>query len=179
MSKKNNFNNVFNEIKNQKKSKKFNRDSFDELTLAMLNSDVETEVVKSRNDDGVDTTKINVTKEFINGFIKPILKDYGVDNIEAETINSYEFHSVKGVYEFVSELIYEYMQTDKPFKFLPKENFNGTILIKDVEPAVKERRDINKKDENGNSLYNTFEYDSHEVLKANSSAPRNKRRRIK
>ena len=101
---KNNFNNVFKEIEDECKKngkRSFNKTKFDEFALAMLNSDISTDVVKSRTDSDTTKVNINVTKDFINGTIKPILKDFGIDNIEAETINNYNFKKVDGMYEFI------------------------------------------------------------------------------
>ncbi|HAB65994.1 MAG TPA: hypothetical protein DCE23_01370 [Firmicutes bacterium] len=176
---KNNFNNVFKELKNESKKngkRSFNKTKFDEFALAMLNSDVTTEVVKSRTDSDTTTVDVEVTKDFINGTIKPILKDFGIDNIEAETINNYEFKKVDGMYEFISELIYQWMETDKPFKFLPKEDFNGTLLLIDKDKCVKERKNTRSND---NTETVTYEYDSHKVIKSKSSTPKNKRKKIK
>ena len=85
---KNNFDNVFKELKKKssKSSTRFNKAEFDDLTLSMLNSDYSTEVVKRRHDEDVSSKEINVSKDFRNKFIKPILLDAGLDKIEAENL---------------------------------------------------------------------------------------------
>lgn len=180
MGKKNDFTKVFKVIKEDaKKSTRFSKASFDELALSMLNSDYKTDVVKSRTEEGVTTIPVEVTKKFANGFIKPILKDFGVDSHEAEEINNYEFTKVDGLYELSSELITAYMETGKSFNFLPKEDCVGSLSIQEQAPTVKTSRILNKKDEKGNDLFTTVQIGKFSKVKAKSVAPKNKKKKIK
>ena len=178
---KNNFDNVFKELKKKssKSSTRFNKAEFDDLTLSMLNSDYSTEVVKRRHDEDVSSKEINVSKDFRNKFIKPILLDAGLDKIEAENLaNEYEFKTVDGLYEFISETTTSYMETGKSFRFLPKEDMSAIIKITEKDEYTRDRK-TNQTDDKGEPIYSTIEYDKHRVIKSKSSAPKNKKKKVK
>ena len=169
---KNNFDNVFKELKKKssKSSTRFNKAEFDDLTLSMLNSDYSTEVVKRRHDEDVSSKEINVSKDFRNKFIKPILLDAGLDKIEAENLAN--------EYEFISETITSYMETGKSFRFLPKEDMSAIIKITEKDEYTRDRK-TNQTDDKGEPIYSTIEYDKHRVIKSKSSAPKNKKKKVK
>ena len=64
--------------------KTFNRQDFDSLARAFVNTpNYETEIVKKRNEDGtIETEVIKPVEQFRKNFLKPILKEFGVDNEE-------------------------------------------------------------------------------------------------
>ncbi|MNJ62544.1 hypothetical protein D3C77_583880 [compost metagenome] len=46
------------------------------------------------------------------------------------------------MYEFVSELIYQYMNAGKKFDFVPRVDFNGALTLKDVAETTTTHRNV-------------------------------------
>ncbi len=144
------FQEVFSEIKKNistsssgKEIKTFSRTDFDKLASAFLN-DVEykTESVAMRG--GKLERKTVEPVKALRGLIRKVLIDFGVDKQEAEKImdSTYEIKSVDGIYELCSELVYQYINAGKKFDFMTKEDFSGSILLKEVDEVVTEHKDI-------------------------------------
>lgn len=168
------FNEVFEEIKSNisvsasgKPVKTFSRSDFDKLAKAFLNTpDYKLETVSLKGGELVDK-EVEPVKQ-LRGMIKRILLDFGVDKQEAERVmtDAYEIHNVDGLYEFVSELLYQYMNTGKKFDFLTREDFAGSILLKDVAETTSTHKDIRTKEE--------FQVHkkAHKVLEKKSKVPK-------
>ena len=117
----------------------FSRTDFEKLAKAYVNTpEYITEHVALKEGELVKT-EITPVKEF-RGMIKLILEDFGVDKQESERImtDAYQLRNVKGLYHFVSELLYSYMQAGKKFDFITKEDFMGSIFTQDCEEGIKE-----------------------------------------
>jgi len=144
------FTEVFEEIKSNlttskagKTVKSFNRSQFDKLAKAYLNStDYTIEVAGTKGGELVKTT-IEPVKAF-RGMLKRILIEFGVDKQEAETIldSSKEIKNVDGIYELCSELIYQYMNAGKKFDFITREDFAGSLTLKEIGESISEHKDI-------------------------------------
>ena len=131
-------NEIREEINNGGK-RSFSRELFNELTAAYLN-DVEnnkTTIAKTRNGEMIEE-EINVPLDFRKMLYK-ILLDFGIDRQEAERIltNDYQFKDVSALYEVSSELILNYAGTGKKFNFLPKPDFQCSLIIDDYDEEVK------------------------------------------
>lgn len=147
MSKK--FKEVYEEIKKDtvkedgsKKAVTFSRGGFDALLLGMINDAAyEADSVKVKDGEPV-TEKIKVTQQF-REMLRDILVDYGVDKTEANTVlTSYEIKNVKGMYELISEIVYQYMDAGKKFQFMTKYDFNGSLALDEIEAGETEHRDM-------------------------------------
>lgn len=170
------FTEVFTEIKEGlsisakgKPVKTFSRSDFDKLAKAFLNDvNYSTEVYSTRNGE-VQTKTVNPVQGF-RGMIQAILRDFGVDKAEAERVmdSTYEIKNVNGLYEFVSELIYVYMDAGKKFEFMSKEDFIGNISLDEVEETEKDYI-IKKKDGSVNSY--KVAKQKHKVLNKKSKCP--------
>lgn len=171
-----NFTEVFNEIKEGlsvsakgKPVKTFSRTDFDRLAKAFINTpDYEATTVSLKGGELQEKSVKPV--EGFRGMIQAILRDFGVDKAEAERVmsDSYEIKSVNGLYEFVSELIYVYMDAGKKFDFLPKDDFVGSILLDEIEESVKDYP-IKKKD--GSTVTYNVTKKKHKVLNKKSKCP--------
>lgn len=170
------FTEVFNEIKEGltysakgKAVKTFSRTDFDKLAKAFVNSPDYTTTVASMKGGEMQTREVKPVEGF-RGMIQAILRDFGVDKAEAERVMSdtYSIKSVNGLYEFVSELIYAYMDAGKKFEFLSKEDFIGSISVDDVDEIEKDYT-IKKKD----GSVNTYKVNkkAHKVLNKKSKCP--------
>lgn len=171
------FTEVFTEIKeglsvsaSGKVVKTFSRSDFDKLAKAFVNEvGYTTETVSMRGGE-LQRKEVTPVKAF-RGMIQAILRDFGVDKAEAERVmdETYTIKSVNGLYEFVSELIYVYMDAGKKFEFMPKEDFVGNISLDDVEEETDKEYRIKKSDGTENVYYVTKQ--KHKVLNKKSKCP--------
>lgn len=163
-------NELANEIQKGDKKRTHSKNDFNKLAKAFLN-DVEytTHKVKGVDEDGKPVKEeIQPVKEYRKG-LKKMLTDFGVDKQEAEKMmTDYEIKSVEGQYEFISELLYQYMESGKKFQFIPKEDFNASMWIDDDEgdDDWKEYRNPSKP---GESVYTKRK--PHKVLNRKSTCP--------
>jgi len=173
------FTEVFEEIKNSitlsKKGKpivSFSRGDFDKLTKAFLNEiNYKVETVSNKANEIV--TKEVFPVQLFRNMIKTILLDFGVDAQEAQrVVESYEFRNTDGFYEVCSEIIYKYADTGRKFDFIPKADFNGSIVLKDVAEFVGEYTNI----QDGTKI--NIRKEAHKLLKAKSRCPKGKKHRI-
>jgi hypothetical protein len=141
------FNEVFKEIqdsvpvsKKGKAKKTFSKTDFDRLLKAFLNDYGYTTKQASTNAGELVLTDLTPVKQFRDVVITKILTDNGYDKAEAAKIASeYEFTKVDGLYEIISEVIYQYMNAGKKFSFITKEDFNGSLTLDDIGEETKER----------------------------------------
>jgi hypothetical protein len=174
------FTEVFEEIKanlstsaSGKPVKSFSRSDFDKLAKAFLNTPgYKAESVSFRGGELVKK-ELEPVKE-LRKMIQKILLDFGVDKQEAAGIleETYEIRSVEGIYELCSELIYQYANAGKKFDFITKEDFSGSILLKDVEAGVSTHKDIRTGEEF------KVEKKAHKVLDKKSKVPKWLKNRI-
>lgn len=146
------FDEVFNEITNNltvtkkgKTKKTFSRSDFDKLMKAFLNTyDYKMTIAGTKGGELV-TSEITPVKEFRDVVITKILTDNGYDKAEAAKIAAeYEFTKVDGLYEIISEVIYQYMNAGKKFDFITKEDFSGSLTIDTVDESINECTAIGK-----------------------------------
>jgi len=143
------FQEVFDEIragltmsKKGKPVKSFSRSDFDKLAKAFLNTPDYVIHAASVKDGELTTKEIKPVEQF-RGMIYRILLEFGVDKQEAATImNEKEIKNVDGLYEVCSELIYQYMNAGKKFDFITREDFAGSISLKDIAESVSTHKDM-------------------------------------
>lgn len=155
---------------------RFNKKSFNTLMLAMANDvDFTTKVAKKvKNEDGTDGVELEdvmVTKEF-RKWCKKLAENAGIDKAESERIMTSDFtiNDVEGLYDFFATALYEYMNAGNKFDFPSKEDFEGSIFLKDMEETTKEYDGRNPKD---GSFIGRFESKTkkHKVMATKSSCP--------
>jgi hypothetical protein len=168
------FNEVFEEIKSNvsvsasgKPVKSFSRSDFDKLAKAFVNTPEYTLEAVSLKGGELVKKEIKPVLDF-RGMIQRILLDFGVDKQEAARIldETYEIRNVDGMYELCSELVYQYANAGKKFDFITREDFAGSILLKDVAAGVSKHKDIRTGAE--------FEVEkkAHKVLEKKSKVPK-------
>lgn len=142
------FNDVLNEIKENisvsktgKPVRTFSRSDFDTLAKAYLNAPDHTVEVVSQKAGELVKKEVAPVAQF-RGMIRRILLDFGVDKQESERIlsDSYEIRNVDGLYEVISDLVYQYAAAGKKFDFLTLEDFSGSLIIEEIGETISEHR---------------------------------------
>ena len=123
------------QIEAGEKKRNHSKSDFNKFAKALVNdSDFTSYKVKGVDEDGKPVKEEIKPVENFRKDVKKVLLDFGVDKQEAEKImTDYKFKSCDSAYEMTSELLYQYIDTGKKFGFMPKEDFNGSIFIDDVE----------------------------------------------
>lgn len=132
-----------------KPRKSFSKADFEKVAKAYMNTP-ELEVIKvQKKGDSFTETPVKPVKAF-RQIIEKVLRDFGVDKADAAKVleEGYEIKTAAGLYEFVSELIYTYMDAGKKFDFMTKEDFIGGISLDTVD-EVKDKL-FTMKDKDGN-----------------------------
>lgn len=125
----------------------WSKKDFDNLLTTMLNDvDYETEVCGVKHGEKV-STKIHPVKDFREKFVKSIMETY-MDEADAQEKSKHIKFSrsqVESMYPVISEAIYKYMESGKKFSFLTKDDFVGSISIKNMPETVTENKRYNTK----------------------------------
>lgn len=136
---------VLNEMKASRNEKgkinynRFNKKNFEKLMKAMFNDPKFTTKVAHVKKGKLDTVEeIEVSKKFRN-FVKKCVEKSGVDKKESERILTEEFtvDSTEGLYEFFATALYLYIEQGNRFDLLPKEDFKGSIFVKECDESSK------------------------------------------
>lgn len=174
------FTEVFEEIKANvstsakgKTVKSFSRSDFDKLAKAYLNTPDYTIEAAGLKGGELVTKTIEPVKAF-RGMIQRILIEFGVDKQEAATIldSSKEIKNVDGIYELCSELVYQYMNAGKKFDFITREDFAGSLTLKEMGEAISEHTDIRTKEKY------KVEKKAHKLLEKKSKTPKWLKKRV-
>ena len=172
------FDEVFNEIKesvtvskNGKVKKTFSKADYDKLLKAMVNDPSYKATYCSTKGGEVVKKEVEVTKMFRES-IKKILINFGVDKQEAEkVVSDYQFTNVDGWYELAAESIYKYMEAGKKYDFPTREDFKGSLSMKEVEESVGTFTSIRKKGDTSPAKEFKIKTKKHKVLEKKSKAP--------
>ena len=167
-------NEVLQTMTNETGKNRFNKKNFTTLMTALANdTEFITRVAKVRNSEIDVIEKITVSKGF-REFCKKILEKAGVDKHESVIAlsDSFEFTNsdFNGFYEFIETAIYEYMNSGNTFEFLPREDFKGSISIKDVPEKTTVAEAFSPKDRTSLGTYETTKK-KHKELVAKSTCP--------
>lgn len=154
--------------KSGKPTRTFSRTDFNKLAVAFLNEVEYQGEVASIKQGELQLGSIEPVKAFRKLFYR-VLTDFGVDKQEAERVltNEYSFSNADGAYEFISELIFNYLDAGKKFDFIAKADFKGSLVLDEIGESVKEHRNI--KDPGAEPF--KVKKKKHRVVKAKSTAP--------
>ena len=161
---------------------RFNKKNFTTLMTAMANDpEFTAKVVKVKNNEIDSIEEVMVSKGF-REFCKKIVEKAGVDKKESSIVltSAFEFNTsdFNGLYEFIAEAIYEYISAGNQFDFLPKDDFKGSISLKDVGEVTKTAEAFSPKDRSSLGTYKTTKK-AHKELVVKSSCPSFLKNRIK
>ena len=113
----------------------FSRKFYDDVACAVLNDpDYEFEEVRVRNGKPTVLTS-NPSKAFREKIIAPILSTMNVDNDDVKRfVDDYQFSQAQAatIYDISSAINWEYMNTGKILRIPAKEDFVGSIYLKEV-----------------------------------------------
>lgn len=158
------------------KSKVFSMDTFTELLATYIN-DPEYMALNIKNQNGVATEIESYPVKKFRKVIKNVLEDFGVDKKDSEAIMSeYKFKKkdVREMYDFISELIYLYMNTGKKLNLFKKADVKASIEFVDVDEFEKEYPIYKKNEKTGKSEkvgVSHIKAEKHKKVKADSSTP--------
>lgn len=159
----------------QKKGKspnRFSRKNFDSLMTAMINDPEFTEkVAVVKGGELKDVKDVAVSKGF-RGFLRQVVEKAGIDSNESAVVMepSFTVDNVDGLYDFVTAAIYEYMDAGNTFDLPPKEDFKGSIFLRQKEASskVSEVKNPRSKESMGNWR---SDKKPHKTLVAHSPCP--------
>ena len=157
--------------KSGKPKKTFSKTDFDALTKALLNTPEFKTVYYGMKNGEVVTKDVYPVKQ-LRESLKRILTDNGVDAQEAaKFVTDYTFTNVDGMYEFISEILYQYMDAGKKFDFPTKKDFKASLSIKDVEESEGIYSAIAKKGDKNPPEKFKIKTQKHKILEKKSKAP--------
>lgn len=113
---------------------RFNKQKFEKLLKAMFNdSKFSTRVAKVSKGELETVEEIEVSQGF-RKFCKKVCEKAGIDKAESEKLLSADFtiDNAEGIYEFFATAMYLYMDKGNKFDLLQKDDFKGSIYVKDV-----------------------------------------------
>lgn len=154
------------ERKNIKK-KMFSKQSFYELLTVYLNDPEFESHVMVKDGDKIKRVKDYPVKKF-RKVLYNVLVDFGVAPEDAEAVKStYKFKekTVEGMYDFISDFIYQYLNTGRKLKLVEKEDMVANIV------AVEKKAEKNKERKFQGKLVGKMNTNAHKILKAESKVP--------
>ena len=134
--------------KDGKVKSSFSRKFYDDVAGAILNDpDYEFEQIKIKG--GVATPVVTKpSREFREKLLAPIAKSVNMDAEDAKKfVEDYTFTPAQAstVYDLMSAVNWEYMNTGKILRMPSTKDFVGSINIKDVEGSIYENKQLGVK----------------------------------
>lgn len=157
--------------KSGKPKKTFSKTDFDTMTKALINTPDHKATYYGTKNGEVVTKDVYPVKQ-LRESIKRVLVDHGVDAQEAaKFVSDYNFTNVDGMYEFISEILYQYMDAGKKFDFPTREDFKASLSIKNVEASEGTYSAIKKKGDKNPPEQFKIKTSKHKILEKKSKAP--------
>lgn len=125
--------------KGEKVLNRFNKKNFNILMTAIANDVDFTEKVAKKTGDTFELEDVMVTKAF-RKWCKKLVEKAGIDSSESDIVMSPEFKidDCEALYDFFASALYEYMNAGNRFDLPSKEDFQGSLYLKEVDEVVKE-----------------------------------------
>ena len=157
--------------KNGKVKKTFSRSDFDKVLKTLMNTvDYKAEYCSTKAGEPVKS-EVEIVKKIRDSF-KKMLIGAGLDKQDAETfMDTYQFTTVDGFYEVFTEAMYLFMSSKKKFVFPTREDFQGSISIKEVEENTGVYTSIRKNEDGTPAESFKIKTGKHKVLEKKSKAP--------
>ena len=156
------------EKERQKISKRFSKSTFQEIMVNYLNDDeYESHVMKIKGDNAIKVKEYPVKK--FRKILYNVLIDFGVDPDDAKAIKKeYKFKNktIDGMYEFISDFLYFYLNSGKRLNLFDKEDSVASIIFKDVEAEKNKKRKLK------GAEIDPVDIEQHRVVKVKSSVPK-------
>ena len=158
---------------------RFNRPLANALAKAIVNDpDYKREYVKYRNNELLHNDA-DVSKDFRN-FIRKLLVQLGIDDIDAKAVmdKNFKFDNLDFLYQLECAHIQEYIEAGGRFEFLPTEEFEGSIYMKEVPRKEEEVNSFNPMTGEDIGKYHVVN-EKHKMLCSRSRTPKWLRKRMK
>ncbi len=152
---------------------RFNKKKFEKLLRAMANDvDFVTQVAVVRKGELDTVEDVAVTAGF-RKFCKHVVEKAGMDKAESPKVLEAEFSvdSMEGLYEFMATAMFLYMEAGNKFDLLPKEDFTGSIFIRNQKPS-KRVQDVYHPKTRENLGKIEIQKDTHRTLGMKSACPK-------
>lgn len=161
---------------------RFNKKKFNKLMKAMINDpNFKTTVAVVKKGELESSEDIQVSEAF-RKFCKHIVEKAGLDKAESPKVMTSEFtvDTVEGLYEFFATAMYMYMEEGNKFDLLPKEDFRGSLFIKENKPSKRTQKVFHPKTRESLGVLE-IEKETHRSLGIKSTCPSylKKRKKIK
>lgn len=159
------------ELVRSEKLGRFNKKKFEIVLLALANDvDFKDKIAKKVGDD-IDLEEIMPTKGFRH-WLKKQLESAGLDKSESEKVLTKDFkiNNVEGLYEFFTEAVYLYLSSGNKFDLLPKEDFVGSMYLKDIPEVTSEYTARNPRTGEEIGVFSSTKK-KHKELRVKSSTP--------
>ena len=131
--------------KDGKLKSSFSRKFYDDVAGAVMNDpDYVFDEVKVRNGEAV-TVETKPSREFREKLLGPIAKGFNLDAEDAKKyIEDYEFTAAQAstIYDLMSAINWEYMNTGKILKMPATKEFAGAIQLRDVDESIYENEHL-------------------------------------
>ena len=152
---------------------RFSKKNFNKLVKAILNDTSFVSKMAVSKDKKLEEVKdVAATAEF-RKFLKKVLEKAGIDKNESSMVldDAFTIDNVDGLYEFMATVLYEFMDAGNKFDFLPKEDFKGSVYLKNNPAAVTEPREA--RNPATNEVIGTFKYknEAYKSLACSSPCP--------
>ena len=151
---------------------RFNKRSFNKLINAIA-SDPEFKATVCKIKKGSITERNDITiGEDFRKWVRRVVESAGVDHTESEIVMSkdYRVPSMNWMYDMMCEAIYIYIKAGNRFDLPPKEDFAGSIYLKEIAKVENTRTHKNPQTK---EIIGTFKItnEAHDELRARSTCP--------
>lgn len=169
---------VINEIKASENAagkrvlNRFNKKKFEKLLRAMANDvDFKTQVAHVKKGELESVEEICVTEGF-RKFCKHVVEKAGMDKAESPKVMEKDFtlDNMEGLYEFMATAIFLYIEAGNKFDLLPKEDFTGSLFIREQKPSKRTQKIYHPKTREELGTIE-IEKDHHRTLGMKSTCP--------
>lgn len=161
---------------------RFNKKRFEKLLKAMANDPNFTTQVAIVKKGELETVEEIAVSEGFRKFCKHIVEKAGVDKAESPKVLTEDFtlDTMDGMYEFFATAVYLYMDAGNRFDLLPKEDFKGSLFIRENKPSKRVQKIFHPKTREDLGVIE-IEKDTHRSLGVKSACPSylKKRKKIK
>lgn len=151
------------------KKKTFSFTAFVELMTDYVNEpEFESHVMKMEDEQTAVEIKSYPVKHF-RKILRSVLLEYGVAEKDADTVmTDYKFKKkdMEGMYEFITDFIYQYLRTGRRLQVFNKRDMNLSIIANDVEEFIKPYPGNEKRKDT------TIRYKNHKKVSSKSSCPK-------
>lgn len=147
----------------------FSKTTFVKLMATYINEpEFKSHVMKINNGEETAEVLDDYPVKKFRKLVRTVLVDFGVDANDAEKImTEYKFKEkdMEGMYDFMSDFIYQYLKTGRRFKLFDKVDMNASIIAKEVKADAKDY------EANERRPFSRVEWNDHKKVKIQSSCP--------